>query len=81
MTPNIFGSWNEERMYVLKTLEELKEEQRRLMLDAAAERTMLLEKGQRDIKAAHDKIRVLEASGHTLRLKNWLMTAALSGIG
>jgi hypothetical protein len=72
------GEWREERLYVLQTLEDLKTEQRRQSEQAAVTRDNLAERAQRDIKAAHDKIRNLEASGGALRLKNWAMTALLS---
>lgn len=75
------GAWFEERLYVLRTLEDLKAEQKRQSEAAAADRASLIEKGARDIKAAHDKIRALEHSGSTLRLKNWIMALALSGAG
>jgi hypothetical protein len=74
------GLWQEERLYVLRTLEDLKCEQKRQAESTAADRVALLEKAARDIKAAHDKIRVLEGSGHSLKLKNWIMAAVLSGI-
>jgi hypothetical protein len=78
--PQTTGQWNEERLWVLRTLDEVKAEQKRLAEAAAVDRSSLIEKGARDIKAAHDKIRALESSGVTLRLKNWLMMLALSGI-
>ncbi|MGH9780911.1 MAG: hypothetical protein ACRD33_03750 [Candidatus Acidiferrales bacterium] len=74
------GEWLEERLYVLRTIERIEAEQMRLMLRAEAERTAIVEKGVRDIRAAHDKIRALEKSGHALRMKNWIMTLALSGV-
>jgi hypothetical protein len=72
------GEWRDERLYVLKTLEAVQLEQRR-----KAESDALLIQGQmvkasQDIKAAHDKIRTLESSGSTLKMKNWIMTAVLS---
>jgi hypothetical protein len=73
------GEWREERLYVLKTIEDLQTEQRRQSEQAAVTRASLAEKAQRDIKAAHDKIRALESSGGALRMKNWIMTALLSG--
>jgi hypothetical protein len=79
--PHPTGQWNEERLWVLRTLDEVKSEQKRLAEAAAVDRAALIEKGTRDIRAAHDKIRALENSGTTLRLKNWVMMAALSGIG
>lgn len=86
--PTSFGSWNEERLYVLRTLEEVRDEQKKQIAEMAAERSAMLVKGQKDIQAAHDKIRVLESSGHQLEMKkhkleikNWLMAALLSGVG
>jgi hypothetical protein len=74
------GEWRDERLYVLKTLEAVQLEQRR-----KAESDALLIQGQmvkasQDIKAAHDKIRILESSGSVLKIKNWIMTALLSVI-
>jgi len=53
----------------------------RIAENAATERVALLEKGARDIHAAHEKIRALEAASTHLRIKNWFMAAVLSGIG
>jgi hypothetical protein len=75
------GSWLEERLYVMRTLEDLKQEQRRQSAAAAVTREAIADRAQRDIKAAHDKIRALESSGTSLRLKNWIMTIALSAVG
>lgn len=75
------SSWDQERLYVLRTLDDVKTEQRRQSEAAAVDRAALLEKAARDIKAAHDKIRTLESAGSTLRLKNWIMALALSGAG
>lgn len=75
------GSWNEERLYVLRTLEEIREEQKKQIAEMIAERAALLVKAQKDIQAAHDKIRTLESAGSHLKTKNWIMGAALSGIG
>jgi hypothetical protein len=82
---NTSGEWREERLYVLKTLEDVKAEQRRISEAAAVERATVIEKGQRDIGAAHDKIRALETSAAEnrsedshLKIKNWIMTGLLS---
>jgi hypothetical protein len=69
------GEWNEWRVYVLATLADVKEEQRR-QAEAAArsnEAAMVLsevktDKQSKDIQAAHNKIR-------SLTLKNWIITA------
>lgn len=68
------GEWREERLYVLKSLEELKAEQRRQIEAEAVMRQTTAVKAEKDIKAAHDKIRALEGT----ELKNWILTAALS---
>jgi hypothetical protein len=67
--------WNEARMYVLQTLDDLKQEQRRQAEEAArsSEAAAVLsevkmDKASKDIQAAHNKIR-------SLRLKNWIITA------
>lgn len=82
------GEWREERLYVLKTIEDLKQEQRRALEAAAVERSAMaverktaIEKGARDIKAAHDKIRTLETTDSASRLKLWIMTTLLSVAG
>jgi hypothetical protein len=79
--PKTSGSWIEERLFVLRTIEDLKAEVRRISENTATERVALLEKGARDIHAAHEKIRALEAASTHLRIKNWFMAAVLSGIG
>jgi hypothetical protein len=71
------GEWNEERLYVLRTLEDLKAEQKKQAETAAADRASLIDRAARDISAAHDKIRRLENSSTTLRLKNWVMLAVI----
>ena len=79
--PKTSGSWIEERLFVLRTIEDLKAEVKRIAENAATERVALLEKGARDIHAAHEKIRALESSTSHLRIKNWFMAALLAGIG
>lgn len=68
------GEWKEERLYVLRTIEDLKTEQRRQIEADAVMRQITDVKAQKDIKAAHDRIRALEGT----KLKNWILTAALS---
>lgn len=68
------GEWKEERLYVLKTLEDVKAEQRRQIEADAIMRQTTAVKAEKDIKAAHDKIRLLEG----MKLKIWILTAALS---
>lgn len=75
------GSWQEERLYVLRTLEDLKSEQKRQAEAAAADRVALIEKGRRDIDAAHDKIRVLQGERTKLRLKNWVLGGIVGLVG
>jgi hypothetical protein len=75
--PEGHSEWREERLYVLRTLEDLKGEQKRQAEASAADRAALLEKAARDISAAHEKIRRLENAGTTLRLKNWIMVAVI----
>lgn len=79
------GDWREERLYVLKTIEDLKAEQRRLSEAAAIAHEVVEKKAQHDIREAHDKIRVSEGKIKTLqddrvmlRLKVWIMTVTLS---
>jgi hypothetical protein len=72
------GEWDQERLYVLRTLDDLKAEQKRLGDLAAAERAAVLEKQTRDIKAAHDKIRDLQNSKTVLKTKTWLLGGALA---
>lgn len=74
----IHGEWHEERLYVLKSIEELKAEQRRQIEAEAVLHQTTAVKAQKDIRAAHDKIRALECTGRTAKLKNWILTAALS---
>jgi hypothetical protein len=75
------GSWSEDRLWVLRSIDELKAGELRLAESAAADRAALLDKATRDINSAHEKIRSLEASRISLRLKNWVMTLVISAIG
>lgn len=82
------GDWREERLYVLKTLEDLKDEQRRQIADEAFLRQGLVAKAEKDINEAHRRIRALEDSakeeskeGSILTIKNWVMAAMLSAAG
>jgi hypothetical protein len=72
------GEWRDERLYVMKTLEAVQLEQRRKAESDAVFIEGQMVKASQDIKAAHDKIRILESSGSALKIKNWIMTAALS---
>ncbi len=75
------GPWSEDRLWVLRSIDELKAGHLRLAESAAADRAALLEKATRDINSAHEKIRALETSRTSLRLKNWVMMLALSAGG
>ena len=68
-------------MYVLRTIDDLKTEQKRQAEVAAVERAALIEKGRKDIDAAHDKIRLLQAERTTLRIKNWLLGGIVGLVG
>jgi hypothetical protein len=72
------GEWREERLYVLQTIEDMKADLRRQSEVAAVTRASITDIAQRDINVAHDKIRALEGIRSRLRIKNWIMTAALS---
>jgi hypothetical protein len=81
-------NWQEERLYVLNMIEDLKAEQRRQLEAEAVRRVNVEDKGQKDIQAAHDKIRaadekirVLQNAKTELWLKNWIMTIALGAAG
>ena len=79
--PQTSGTWQEERMYVLRTIDDLKTEQKRQAEVAAVERAALIEKGRKDIDAAHDKIRLLQTERTTLRIKNWLLGGIVGLVG
>jgi hypothetical protein len=74
------GEWRDERLYVLKTLEEMRLEQRRQADSAAVLSQSQMVKADRDIQAAHNKIRTLESAGSALKMKNWIMTSVFSVI-
>jgi hypothetical protein len=78
MSPESSGLWRDERLYVLKTLEEVRAEQRRQVESAAIMHQEQMGRAKLDIQAAHDKIRNLENAGSTLKMKNWIITAVLS---
>ena len=75
------GSWQAERLYVLRTIEDLKAEQKRQSEATAIDRAALIEKGRKDIDAAHDKIRLLQNERTTLRIKNWLLGGIVGLVG
>jgi hypothetical protein len=74
------GEWRDERMYVLKKLEEISQEQREQAKVAAVLSNADLVKAHTDIQRAYVRIRILEQTGSTLKIKNWIMTAVLSGL-
>jgi hypothetical protein len=87
------GEWNEWRTYVLETLKDVKEEQRRQLLTAAALSEKDIVKAHQDIQFAYKRIRTLEDSADesrketakreqvasTLRMKYWIVTGLFSG--
>lgn len=78
MTPETTGEWREERLYVLRAIEDLKAEQRRQIEAEAVTHNIVAIKATRDISAAHQKIRVLENTGTVLTIKNWVMATVLT---
>lgn len=78
MNTETMGEWREERLYVLRAIEDLKAEQRRQIEAEAVTRHAVAIKAAKDIAAAHDKIRALENAGTVLTIKNWVMVTALS---
>jgi uncharacterized protein YggE len=75
------GQWNEERLYVLQTLEDLKKEAREEAMAAAVERAGVIAKAEKDIANAHIKIRKLEGAHSWQRTKLYITTAVLSVVG
>ena len=80
MTVESSGQWRDERLYVLKTLEDLQQEMRRQAQAEAVLKQEQVGRSREDIQAAHVKIRHLEESAASLRMKNWIITASLSAI-
>jgi hypothetical protein len=85
MSVETSGDWRDERLYVLKTLEDVKEEQRRQMQVAATLSDREILKAHKDIQEAYKRIRTLEESASTrehsastLRTKYWIITGLLS---
>jgi hypothetical protein len=81
MTVITSSTWHEERLYVLRTLEDLKAEQKKQAEVTAADRASLIDRGKRDIDAAHEKIRLLEQEALSLKWKTWVMGALLGVFG
>lgn len=78
MTPETTGEWREERLYVMRAIEDLKAEQRRQIEAEGVTHHIVAVKAAKDISAAHDKIRVLENTGTILTIKNWVMATVLT---
>ncbi len=74
------GRWEEERLWILRSIEELKRDFRQQAEQAAVTRQTIVEKAQRDIGVAHDRIRKLEGAKLSLTIKTWALAAALGGI-
>jgi hypothetical protein len=72
------GEWRDERLWVLKTLEKLEDEQRREVESAALMSQGQLIKASKDIQEAHIKIRALEKARRNLSIKYWIVTGVLS---
>lgn len=74
------GEWREERLFVLRQLEQLTGDHQKLgeALAAAKDRE---EKLLKDLNEAHTRIRALQAAVRTARLKAWGATAAASFLG
>jgi hypothetical protein len=81
MSVETTGQWRDERLYILKSIEELQQEMRRQAQAEAVLKQEQVGRSREDIQAAHDKIRHLETSAASMRMKNWIMTALLSFIG
>jgi hypothetical protein len=72
--------WREERLYVLRTLDrievELKQKTAQLAVHGDRE-----EKSKQDLNEAHARIRALQSTARTARLKSWGATAVASFLG
>lgn len=74
------GEWREERLYVLRTLERLEYESKQ-KIEQIAKHEDREEKYRKDLNEAHTRIRALQASIRTARVKSWAATAAASFLG
>lgn len=74
------GEWREERFYVLRTLERLESELKE-KTEHIAKHEDREEKYTKDLNEAHARIRALQSSVKTARLKSWAATAAASFLG
>lgn len=74
------GEWREERFYVLRTLErlegELKEKSEHIAKHEDREQRYI-----KDLNEAHTRIRALQSSVKSARVKSWAATAAASFLG
>ncbi len=73
-----FGTWAEERLWVLNSLADLRGDVRRQAEDAAAVKGTFITRALKDLDAAHIKIRALELRESSLVTKNWVTTSALA---
>ena len=81
MSAESSGEWREERMYVLRAIEDLRAEQRRQIESEAVMRQTVVAKAEKDINRAHDRLRVLESSQGIMTIKNWVLAGVLSAGG
>jgi hypothetical protein len=72
------GSWEQEGLWVMRSIDELHQEQRRQGEAAAVTIRGDLAKAKTDLDALHNKIRDLEAIRVTLVIRNWLQTGGLA---
>lgn len=74
------GEWREERFYVLRTLERLEGELKE-KTESIAKHEDREEKYTKDLNEAHARIRALQSSVKTARLKSWAAMGAASFLG
>lgn len=74
------GEWREERFYVLRTLERLEGELNK-KTEAIAKHEDREEKYRKDLNEAHSRIRALQATVKSARVKSWAATAAATFLG
>ena len=72
------GTWEQEGLWVLRSLDELREDVRRQHEAQAVTIQADLAKAQADLNALHSKMRTLETQRVALVTRNWVTTAALS---
>jgi len=78
------GEWREERLFVLREIDRLEREGKERTVDLALLRTRVEEKAGKaefDVHQAHEKIRALERSRSSIKLKLWATSAAASFLG